>query len=326
MRGDGERDGCFPASPHPLIPPSPHSPVALLAWYAAHQRDLPWRRRRDPYSVLVSEFMLQQTQAERVGPRFEAFLQRFPTLGALAAASTADVLRAWSGLGYNQRALRLQAIARLVVAQHGGELPHDVDALRLLPGIGPYTAAAIACFAFGRQVPTVDTNVRRVLQRALLGAEPGPPRSERQIQELAAAALPVGRAAEWNQALMDLGATVCTARQPSCEHCPLAPPCRYRQGAQQPAAASAGRPPAAARRVQRFAGSSRYYRGQVMRILTSLDSGRAIPATTIGAQLKEGDAPYDAGWLEGVLEGLERDGLVALERDESELRARLPEG
>lgn len=312
--------------PHALLTAPVQLHALLLGWYARHERDLPWRRQRDPYRVLVSEFMLQQTQAERVAPRFEAFLQQFPTFPALASATTAEVLRAWSGLGYNQRALRLQAIARLVVGQHDGELPHDIAALRLLPGIGPYTAAAIACFAFGAQVPTVDTNVRRVLQRVLLGAETASNPTERRVGELAAQVLPVGHADDWNQALMDLGATICTARLPACARCPLATACCYRHEAQRTAPAIRSQVPASARSGQPFAGSTRYYRGRVMRILTSLDPGEAVLMTTLGRQLKEGYVSYDAGWLEGVLEGLERDGLVALERDDSELRAKLPEG
>ncbi|HEV7216449.1 MAG TPA: A/G-specific adenine glycosylase, partial [Chloroflexota bacterium] len=156
-RQDNRQLPLHPSIRSPLISLSPTLLVAaLLGWYATHKRDLPWRSRRDPYRVMVAEFMLQQTQAERVTPRFEAFIQQFPTFATLAAAATADVLRAWSGLGYNQRALRLQAIARLVMTRHGGLLPRDIAVLRMLPGIGPYTAAAIACFAFGVQVPAVD--------------------------------------------------------------------------------------------------------------------------------------------------------------------------
>ncbi|HEU5329085.1 MAG TPA: hypothetical protein VFU78_13400 [Thermomicrobiales bacterium] len=131
----------------------------LLAWYAAHRRDLPWRQTRDPYHILVSEMMLQQTQVPRVLPRYHAWLAQFPTLAALAAAPTADVLRAWSGLGYNSRAVRLQQVARLAVAQYNGRLPAAVDELRALPGIGDYTARAIACFAYEQDVPVLDTNV-----------------------------------------------------------------------------------------------------------------------------------------------------------------------
>jgi A/G-specific adenine glycosylase len=306
--------------------PSPswlHAP--LLAWYARRRRDLPWRQGADPYRVLVSEFMLQQTQAERVTPRFSAFLQQFPDFAALAAATTADVLRAWSGLGYNQRALRLQQIARTVTAQFGGILPSDSADLRRLPGIGPYTAAAVACFAFGAQIATVDTNIRRVLQR-LVGADgPDSQLTERQVWELAGAALPEGRAADWNQALMDLGATVCTARAPACPRCPVADLCRFRQDGR-----TSDIPPAPVRRTkpkppQPFVGSSRYYRGRVLRVLSGLDPGAGLALPVLGRQIKEDYAGYDATWLESVLTRLERDGLVALEHEEGEITARLPE-
>jgi A/G-specific adenine glycosylase len=275
--------------------------------------------------VLVSEFMLQQTQAERVAPRFSAFLQQFPDFAALAAATTADVLRAWSGLGYNQRALRLQQIARTVTAQFGGILPSDSADLRRLPGIGPYTAAAVACFAFGAQIATVDTNIRRVLQR-LVGADgPDSQLTERQVWELAGATLPEGRAADWNQALMDLGATICTARAPACPHCPVADLCRFRKDGR-----TSDIPPAPVRRTkpkspQPFVGSSRYYRGRVLRVLSGLDPGAGLALPVLGRQIKEDYASYDATWLESVLTRLERDGLVALEHEEGEITARLPE-
>lgn len=298
----------------------------LLAWYAQHRRDLPWRQGADPYRVLVSEFMLQQTQAERVTPRFTAFLQQFPDFAALAAATTADVLRAWSGLGYNQRALRLQQIARTVTAQYGGILPSGIADLRRLPGIGPYTAAAVACFAFGAQTATVDTNIRRVLQRIVAGGGPDSDLTERQVWALAEAALPEGRAADWNQALMDLGATICTARAPDCPHCPVADLCRFRQDgwtSDVPAPIARRTQP---RPPQPFVGSSRYYRGRVLRVLSALDPGAGMALPALGRQIKEDYAGYDGTWLESVLTQLERDGLVALEHDEGEITARLPEG
>jgi A/G-specific adenine glycosylase len=201
----------------------------LLAWYAAHGRDLPWRHTRDPYAVLVSEVMLQQTQVERVLPKYREFLERFPTLAALAEAPTADVIRAWAPLGYNVRAVRLQQIARQVVAEHGGELPHTLDGLLALKGIGRYTAGAVACFAFGLPVATVDTNIRRVLWRVFRGIEPAEwPAGQagaRELLALADWALPGGAAYDWQQALMDLGATICVSRRPACERCPLAADC-----------------------------------------------------------------------------------------------------
>jgi len=205
------------------------SPItnALLAWYAAHRRDLPWRDHPDPYAVWVSEVMLQQTRAETVIPYFERWMARFPTLAALAAADQQDVLEAWEGLGYYGRARNLHRAAQLVVARHSGELPRDLDELRVLPGIGRYTAGAIASLAFGADQPAVDGNVRRVLARLFDLRRPldrGP--GTRQVWALAAEHLPKGQAGDYNQALMDLGAAVCTPRDPGCEHCPLNEHCQ----------------------------------------------------------------------------------------------------
>jgi A/G-specific adenine glycosylase len=256
---------------------------AILAWYAAVRRDLPWRRTADPYRILVSEVMLQQTQVARVVPYYEAWLERFPSEAALAEAPAADVLRCWSGLGYNRRALALQA-ACLLVARDGW--PRTVEGLLALPGVGPYTAAAVASFAFGVQAAVVDTNVRRVVERL--------DRRERRAPELARRAqaiVPDGRAADWNQALTELGATVCTARAPACEACPAAS-C-HSHG--RPAIAPTARRPA--KRV-RFEDTDRYVRG---RVVAALAAAEAVP---------DGFAPER---LERALTGLERDGLVVRE-------------
>ena len=199
----------------------------LLAWYAAHGRELPWRKTRDPYAILVSEVMLQQTQAARVVPRWVAWLERWPTAGALAAAPAAEVIREWQGLGYNRRAVNLQRAAR-VAAEHGWP-----DELTELPGVGPYTAAAVACFAFGREVLPVDVNVRRVQERS---GEP--------FDHTCA------------QALMDLGATICIARVPRCGVCPLAAGCPSR-----------GRRYEALRKQSRFEGSFRQRRARILRLV-----------------------------------------------------------
>jgi A/G-specific adenine glycosylase len=194
----------------------------LLAWYARHGRDLPWRRTRVPYRVLVSEIMLQQTQVERVVPKYRQFLRAYPTLRALAAADVADVRRVWYPLGYNIRPVRLHAIARETMARYGGRLPDDGGALRALPGIGRYTAGAMLSFAFGRDAAVLDTNVRRVLGRVFFG-----PRRLRRLRgdgrlwALAESLVPRGRGYNFNQALMDFGATWCTARRPRCTPCPL---------------------------------------------------------------------------------------------------------
>ncbi|GAC1399603.1 MAG: A/G-specific adenine glycosylase [Chloroflexota bacterium] len=177
--------------------------ASILEWFEVYGRELPWRGDPDPYHVLLSEVMLQQTSVARVVPKYHGFLSRFPTLASLAGASTGDVLRAWQGLGYNRRALNLKRAAEATVNHHGGMLPGTVKELEGLPGIGKYTARAVASFAFGLQVPVVDTNVRRVLSNWA-----GEELSDRDSWALAARVLPIGRAADWNAALMDYGALV----------------------------------------------------------------------------------------------------------------------
>jgi len=212
--------------------------AALLDWYALHSRELPWRNRPpsheggvsadpDPYRVWVSEIMLQQTRVETVIPYFERWMRRFPDLASLAAASQQEVLSLWEGLGYYSRARNLHQAAKVVVDEMGGALPSDPQELRKLPGIGRYTAGAIASIAFGIDAPALDGNIRRVLARAFNLSEPlRTPASERRLWELAAAHLPHTRAGEYNQALMDLGATICTPQNPDCPHCPLAGMCQ----------------------------------------------------------------------------------------------------
>jgi A/G-specific adenine glycosylase len=200
----------------------------LLAWYRRHQRPLPWRRTRDPYAILVSEIMLQQTQVSRVESYWTRFLERYPSVGDLASASSDAVHDSWAGLGYYARARNLHAAAKEVVRDHGGRFPADLDALRKLPGIGRYTAAAVASIAFGADVGTVDTNVERVLARAFrIRGKQKSARRVRRTWDLVNALVPRGRAGDWNQALMDLGATICTARTPRCGACPVKPACRY---------------------------------------------------------------------------------------------------
>jgi A/G-specific adenine glycosylase len=200
---------------------------ALLEWFAEGGRDLPWRRTRDPYRVLVAEIMLQQTQVERVIPKYLAFLEAFATLEDLAAAPTAEVIRLWAGLGYNRRAVNLQRAARAVRDEHGGAFPHEVEVLRRLPGVGPYTAGAVACFAFEQDVAFMDTNIRRVLRRACVGPDGAVPEpSDRGLLALGADMVPAGHGWAWNQAIMELGALVCTAAAPACRRCPIRASCR----------------------------------------------------------------------------------------------------
>jgi len=204
--------------------------IRLLAWYDREQRDLPWRDRADAYAIWVSEVMLQQTQVERVRPIYERFMDRFPTVHELAAASIDDVLAAWSGLGYYRRARQLQA-ASIRIVEGGASVPSETEDLLALPGIGRYTAAAIASIAFGRPVPAVDGNVERVICRWLaLEKDPRRAAGGREVRSAAAAMLDVDRPGDSNQALMELGALVCRPRRPRCETCPLALDCRARAG------------------------------------------------------------------------------------------------
>ena len=199
----------------------------LLRWYATHGRDLPWRRTRDPYRVLVSEIMLQQTQVDRVIPKYHEFLERYPTLQSLAAARTADVKRTWRPLGYNIRPVHLRGIARETIARYNGRLPDDSKTLQTLRGIGRYTAGAILSFAYGKDVAVLDTNVRRVLGRVFLGPRRlARARGQRVFWDLAQALVVRGRAYDFNQALMDFGATWCTPRRPRCSACTMKTFCK----------------------------------------------------------------------------------------------------
>ncbi len=199
----------------------------LLTWYEKFQRDLPWRKTSDPYKILVSEIMLQQTQVERVIPKYEEFLQKYPTLEALAHAPLEEVRETWYPLGYNIRPVRLHSIAREAVEKYGGKIPDDADALQGLKGVGRYTAGAVLSFAFGQQAPILDTNVRRVLHRVFTGqGDAKTYRAQKDLWELSEALIPRGKAYDFNQALMDFGATMCTARKPLCLLCPMNDICK----------------------------------------------------------------------------------------------------
>ena len=236
--------------------------TAILRWYASNARDLPWRRpSASPWAVLVSEIMLQQTPVARVLPAYEAWLARWPTPSSLAEASPADAIRQWGRLGYPRRALRLHAAAGVITERHGREVPGTIEALRSLPGVGAYTAAAVASFAFGQRHAVLDTNVRRVLARLVTGEEQ--PAASRSVAEtrLAEALLPTdpGLAPRWSVAVMELGALVCTAARPLCSACPVATACAWHLS---------GRPPSdAQRRGQRYQGTDRQCRGRLLAAL-----------------------------------------------------------
>jgi len=261
--------------------------------------------------------MAQQTQIARVGEAWREFTTTFPTFDRLADARPADVLRAWRGLGYNRRALNLWRAARVVVDEHGGRLPSDVVALERLPGIGPYTARAVAAIAFGVPVGAVDTNVRRVLGRTMAGATDALLAAD--LQRLADASVPADRAADWTHALMDVGATFCRTNRPACEACPAQPWCRYSAEATPGAVAEPGRRPTLAReRAAPFSSTSRWLRGRILDRLRDADGSNWLEFV-----VPIGD--HDRVAVVRALLLLAADGLVELDPD-SELRARLPLG
>lgn len=247
----------------------------MLAWAGPRLRDLPWRATRDPWRILVAEVMLQQTQAHRVIPKWLAFCSMYPAPSVCAAAPLGDVLRLWQGLGYPRRARNLHDAAHVIVARHGGRVPAAIADLRLLPGVGPYTARAVAAFAFDRDVAVVDTNIARLLAR-VHGARLSPAG----VQAVADALVPDGAGWLWNQGLMDLGATVCRP-VPRCAECPVASRCRWHRAHHpdpDPAAGSAG----VSTRQAPYAGSDRQRRGDVLRALhVGSQPAAALPANIV---------------------------------------------
>ncbi|MHB1777227.1 MAG: HhH-GPD family protein [Acidimicrobiales bacterium] len=276
--------------------------AAVLAWGDANRRDLPWRRTRDPWLVLVSEVMLQQTQVSRVLGHYDRFTNRFPTAAACAAADVAEVVRAWAGLGYNRRAVSLHRAATAVVAGHGGQVPEDLDCLRALPGVGAYTARAVLVFAYEHPVGVVDTNVARLLARCVAGRRLPPAAA----QSLADRLVPADRAWSYTQAMFDLGSLHCTAA-PSCGRCPLRRRCAWARAghpAPDPAVGSAG----VGRRQSTFAGSERQGRG---RLVAALRDG-PLAAEGVAAAAGWPDEPARA---RRAAAGLVADGLAGWDGD-----------
>ena len=274
----------------------------VLDWFSRHARDLPWRGPgATPWSVLVSEIMLQQTPVARVVPAHQSWLARWPTPAALAAEPAGEAIRQWGRLGYPRRALRLHQTATIVTARHGGTVPDDIDALRALPGIGSYTAAAVASFAFGQRHAVLDTNVRRVLARLVAG-QPRPGRAPSVAERRMAEALlpaPPAVAARWSVAVMELGALVCTAASPRCADCPVARQCAWLAAGLPEAGDGTGRPRV---RTQRYDGTDRQCRGRLLAVLR--DGGGPVT-----------QAAFDAVWadraqLARALDGLIADGLA----------------
>jgi A/G-specific adenine glycosylase len=280
----------------------------VLAWFAEQGRDLPWRATRDPYRVLVAEVLAQQTQAARAAAAWPRFLERFPGVHDLAAAAPAEVLRAWQGLGYNRRALAMRRTAQAVVDRGGW--PGTVEELAGLPGVGPYTARAVACFALEQPVAPVDTNVARVLARSLHGADPAQ-LTPAARQRLADRAMAPEAPWAWSSALMDVGALHCRPR-PRCPGCPLAPSCRWR-------ALGSAAPPPRPRSQPPFASSDRRWRGAVVRALAGAPDG--LDRTALADAVSAAAADRPAGWFDVLLARLETEGMVATGADG---RLRLP--
>jgi A/G-specific adenine glycosylase len=300
----------------PSIAGLPHVQRALLAWHRRSGMHAPWRESGDPYQVLVAAVMAQQTQMSRVMPSYERFVAAFPTVESLAAASAGDVIRVWAGMGYNQRAIRLHRAAQTIVA---GGWPHDAASLARIDGIGPFTAAIIASFAFGEPAACVDTNVRRVLGR-LSGDDAI---DGKRLQSLADASLAVREPARWNQALMDYGARVCGVR-PRCAECVVSRWCASRReqsatnGAHSPAAllrvaderATYDAKPPARKTQPKFEGSARYYRGRIVDALRALPSGESITLAKLRATLSREADPISTDELTTLVSALESHGLV----------------
>lgn len=289
---------------------APHIRTALVRWYERHRRDLPWRWTNDPYHILLSEIMLQQTQVDRVIPKFHAWLKQFPTVEALARATPRDVLLAWEGMGYNRRALYLHRTAQEVVSRFGGRVPTTVDDLRTLPGVGAYTAAAVATFATGRPRAFMDTNVRRVLTRLFVGAVvPKRWMNDQTVLELVAAVMPRRPIrglppGQWGHLLMDFGALVCKSR-PKCEICPLQKTCKAYPAVLDPSMRTVKR---ANERIERVL-PNRLYRGRILQLVREHDP-HPVRMREIGSHILPGFQENDQEWLQKLLQGLVRDGLL----------------
>lgn len=286
--------------------------TSLVDWYQTNARDLPWRRTRDPYAILVSEVMLQQIQVTRAIPFYRAFLERFPTVQSLAEASIADVIHVWGDLGRYRRISNLHKTARRVVDDFGGTVPSDVAVLRSLPGIGPYTAGAVACFAFEQDVGFLDTNARRVVHRVFVGCDvPKATVPDRALADLAGRVVPVGKGWVWNQAVIELGALVCGARRPRCHECPVQSHCAARPAIGEALAALPR--PVRAPAASAYAGTNREYRGKVLASLRANSDG--LDLRSLGRSLRAEFSDSDLPWITGVVESLRKDGLATIAED-----------
>lgn len=277
----------------------------LLKWYKESARVFPWRTADvDPYVVLISETMLQQTQAARVAERLPIFLRAFPNIEVLAQASNGTMLRQWQGMGYNSRALRLRDAAREILRQHGGIIPSDVESLQRLPGVGPYTSTAIACFAYNKRIVVLDVNVRRVYSRlksrqhTTIDVE-----HDDVLLTFAQQVIPARRSAQWHHAVMDLGATICTARSPKCDACPLSKLCPSAY-VMTPASRKKALEPMFRGQPQRI------WRGRIVEALRGVEQGKTIAITALCKRVLGSHTADESAWFDSVLTSLERSGHV----------------
>ena len=301
----------------------------ILRWYNFHQRNLPWRHHPTPYHVLVSEIMLQQTQVSRVIVKFKEFTEKFPTLADLARASTAEVIRAWSGMGYNRRALLLHTFAQVVVKKYNGVIPDSANILRTLPGIGPYTAGAIASFAYNQPEPAIDVNIRRIYLRYFKGKDQGLPmgkKEESELYDLIKSTIPEGKSAELHNALMDFGSLVCTRDDPQCSECPLQKSCSfyplYQKNKGKAIFTAEKRQEPGIYEQDRYI-PNRLFRGRIVEFVRR-NEGEEISLAELGKAVKKDYRTSEQKWLLSLCSALEQDGLLKATLQNKRITLRLP--
>lgn len=304
--------------------------LKLIDWYSSHQRHLPWRNNPVPYHVLISEIMLQQTQVPRVIEKFQEFITLFPTIQDLAKASKAGVIKAWSGLGYNRRALLLHAFAQEVVGKYHGIIPHSPEILRTLPGIGPYTAGALASFAYNQPEPAIDVNVRRIFMRFFQGKDQGLPmgkKEEQELYQLIKSTIPGGKSAAFHNALMDFGSLVCTRDTPSCSQCPLQKNCHffplYSTKKEKSLFVMEKKEEKGVFEKGRFI-PNRIFRGRIVELVRRRE-GEEITLIDLGRAVKNDYVEGDKEWLLELCEKLKSDGLVNYTYDNKRIVLHLAE-
>jgi A/G-specific adenine glycosylase len=287
----------------------------LLKWYGKNRRPLLWRQTSNPYHILISEIMLQQTQVARVLEKFPQFLKQFPTLEKLARAPQAEVIKAWSGMGYNRRALLLHQCTQDVVEKHNGKIPTDHKILRTLPGIGSYTAGALAAFAYNKPEPAIDVNVRRIFLRYFQGKDQGLPRGmkqERKIYELVKSSLPQGKSRDFHNALMDFGSLVCTRETPSCGRCSLQSSCRfyplYRKRGKKALFRTPSRQEPGRYENGKFV-PQRIFRGRLVEWVRK-NAGKRVSFTMLGRAIKNDYSTKEQQWLLRICQSLQKEGLI----------------